>query len=373
MLIPEEAVAPNPTADFAEILVANTWECNLSCSYCFVAKNLPNARGGMMTPVVAGRVMDALDSGFPDVETVCVHLYGGEPLLNLHAIRAMLQKTVNYKERRFAFAITTNGTIVDPEVFELLKTGRFTVILSVDGPPEVHDGCRRTKGGGPSHSTVMDFLGNLRARTRCRVWGSAVVRSGWSLRQAEDYLSSLPVDAIKAQAIRVCESGPFALTTAERIEYQKHLAEIGDQVIRSLEAGTRPRDDRFSSRVLQLLMGISRKRYCDAGQSCFGITPDGTVLGCLLVNSPQNRLGHIDEDPASWRQRGKQWAEGWVHGSDCDNCAALFLCGGGCPAVNPICGDGECDIVRKNCEVARNIYEHFRSRPEVLLGLAGIF
>ena len=38
----------------------------------------------------------------------------------------------------------------------------------------------------------------------------------------------------------------------------------------------------------------------------------------------------------------------------------------------PVCGDDECDLIRKNCEVATMIFERFRSNPEALLALAGI-
>jgi len=35
----------------------------------------------------------------------------------------------------------------------------------------------------------------------------------------------------------------------------------------------------------------------------------------------------------------------------------------------PVCGADECDLIRKNCEVAIAIFEHFRSTPEALLGM----
>ncbi len=361
------------SAKYAEVLVANTWECNLSCSYCFVERQLLNTAGGHMTPALADRLVDALDLAFPDVETVCIHLYGGEPLVNLPAIQAMVQKASQKPEGRFAFAITTNGTITTPEVFELLEAGRFYVILSIDGPAPIHDECRRTQGSEPSHFMVMRFLKTLRRRTNCQVWGSAVVRSGWSLAEAEAYLSSLPVDAIKAQAIRACQGDSFALKPDERRNYLDDLAALGRMVIEDLEAKQRPRDDRFSSRVFQLLKGISRERYCESGLFSFGITPDGTVLGCLLLDSDENRIGRIDDDPSTWRRAGAVWTSSRSPGAECENCAAMPLCGGGCPAINPICGESECEIVRKNCEVAREIYEHFRDRPQALLGLAGIF
>lgn len=364
--------ACSETTSYAEVLVASTWECNLRCSYCFVGRRKLDAAGGHMTPAVAERLVDALDLGLADVETICIHLYGGEPLLNLPAIRTMVHVAARKPQGRFAFAITTNGTITTPDVFELLEAGRFWVILSIDGPPEIHDASRRSRDGQPTHARVMRFLKLLRGGTRCPVWGSSVVRSGWSLAEAEAYLRSVPVDAIKAQAIRGCEGSAFALTPQERRAYLDHLAAVGRLVIEDLEAGRRPRDGRFSSRVFQLLTGTCRERYCQAGLTAFGVTPDGTVLGCLLLDVRENRIGHIDDDPSAWRRAGAAWANSRAPARDCGDCTALPLCGGGCPAMNPICEEGECEIVHKNCEVAREIYERFQDRPEVLLALAGV-
>jgi sulfatase maturation enzyme AslB (radical SAM superfamily) len=44
-----------------------------------------------MSPELAVRVIEAIDEGLANVETVCIHFYGGEPLLNLPAMRAILE------------------------------------------------------------------------------------------------------------------------------------------------------------------------------------------------------------------------------------------------------------------------------------------
>jgi len=370
-LIPEpcgQTVEPN----YAEILVANTWHCNLNCSYCFVGHHLDHPDEAMR-PDLASRVVDALDQGLISVEQICIHFYGGEPLLNLAAMRAMVKRAGQKTPGRFSFALTTNGTHATPEVFELLQAGSFYVILSIDGPAPVHDACRRTKTGQPSHARVMDFLEKLKSRTDCQVWGSAVIRSGWRLAQASDYLQTLPVDAVKAQAIRVPDNSPLALSPLERRRYLEDLEAAGSRVIADLEAGRRPQDSRFSSRIFQLLTRTPRQRYCGAGISELGITPDGQVLSCLLLDAHKNRLGHIDEDPSIWIKAGIQWSRARNPAQACGDCFALPLCGGGCPAISPICGDSECEIVRKNCDIAHKIFRHFQDRPEALLGLAGIF
>lgn len=370
---------PNPVAllkgnkQRAEVLVATTWKCNLRCSYCFVRECGLSRNEESLSSGAAARLVDALDEGLPEVESICLHLYGGEPLLNLSAMEAMLNRAAQKPQGRFAFGITTNGTLISSTTLDLLRAGSFEVILSIDGPAPIHDECRRTREGAPSHARVLEFLAALRSETDCRIRGSAVVRSGWRLSQAVNYLLSLPVDVIKAQAIRSPAGSPYALSESERKVYLEDLELIGHYVIQELEGGRRPRDDRFSIRVLQLLAGMERHTFCGAGDTSFGITPAGEVLPCVLMEPEANLLGHIHDAPRTWRQAGRAWLRSHPQKDECTSCAAQPLCAGGCPALLPVCGPGECVFVRKNCEIAAAIHDHFRYSPEALLGLVGIF
>jgi uncharacterized protein len=371
-MVAAAAVLDNGELPNAEVLVATTWECNFRCSYCFVKEHSFTAPVQPMSEDTARRIVDALDQGLQHVESICIHLYGGEPLTNIRALRALVEQAEQKPAGRFNFAITTNGSLVSREILELLERGRFQVVLSIDGPPEIHDACRRTVGGQATHARVMAFLRALKASTGCRVRGSAVVRSGWALSDAEGYLRSLPVDVIKAQAVRVPADDPFALSEDERRRYFDDLEAIAETVIAELEDGRVPMDDRFSNRVLQLLAGRSRQSFCGAGRQTFGFTPDGTVLPCVLLDAPANRLGHVTDPTDGWITAGAEWAAARPSRAECHDCTAAPLCGGGCPAIIPVCGADECEIIRQNCSMARKIFEHFRSRPEDLLPLAGI-
>lgn len=325
-----------------------------------------------MSSSTAVQVIDALDEGLGDIDSISVHFYGGEPLIHMEAVAAMVKRAQEKRAGRFSFAVTTNGTCGSQEVIDLLGDAGFQIVLSVDGPPAIHDECRRTAAGAPTHETVMGFLNALRAQTDCWVRGSAVVRSGWRLSQAIEYLRTLPVDRIKAQAVRAPADSPYTLSVAERRTYLEDLETIGRRVIAELEAGEAPMDDRYSSRVLQLLMGKTRERFCGAGLTTFGISPDGHVLACALLDARNGALGHVDDNPATWVRAGVRWRESLQRSADCETCSSFPLCGGGCPAMVSVCGPDECEIIRKNCEVATEIYDYFRSTPEALLPLADI-
>lgn len=366
------ALHDDPSGSRAELLVATTWSCNLRCTYCFIENAIPVAPHLPMTPDVASRTVDALHRGLAGFEHICLHLYGGEPLSNLPALRAMVERASTYPAGRFGFAITTNGTLGSPEALSLLDAGKFQVVLSIDGPAEIHDEVRRTSTGESSHARVIGFLDALKEQTRCTVRGSAVVRSGWSLASASEYLSTLPVDTIKAQAVRSSPDAGHTLSDVEFAAYLDDLDAVGDRVIEEIEQGVMPLDDRFSARVLQLLANVERTSFCGAGHSMFGINPDGTIVPCVLMGAHAPRLGHIDEPFETWREAGRRWREETAPLPKCAECSELSLCGGGCPAVMPVCAESECDITRKNCSVARRIFRHFQDDPTKLLILGGI-
>ncbi|MEN6332598.1 MAG: SPASM domain-containing protein, partial [Smithella sp.] len=323
-----------------------------------------------MSVHAARHIVDVLDEEFSDVETVCLHFYGGEPFCNVPAMRAIVERALSKRENKFIFAVTTNGVSATPEVIDLLDNANFGVVVSIDGPPEIHDECRKDKAGKSTHARVIKFIHELREKTSCRVRGSAVVRSGWPLVRAVSYLKSLDVDTIKSQAVRTADVTAYSLNEDERAEYLADLEKLGVQIIEDIRQERLPRDDRFTSRVFQLLKNEPRQRFCGAGITMFGVTPDAQVLPCILLDAASNSLGLVND--RKFREKGRRWVENHPKEKKCAQCSALPLCGGGCPAMMPFCGDSECDIVRKNCDVARMIYQQFKNEPEKLLVLAGI-
>jgi radical SAM protein with 4Fe4S-binding SPASM domain len=98
---------------------------------------------------------------------------------------------------------------------------------------------------------------------------------------------------------------------------------------------------------------------------------DGTMLPCVLLAGKKGTdLGNIND--GVWVTTGLKWAQGHQPRDECKSCWALPLCGGGCPAMLSVCGDDECDLVRKNCELALGIFGNFLKKPQDLLVLAGV-
>jgi uncharacterized protein len=372
MNVVEEETDDYPTSR-VEIMVNASQKCNLTCRYCFVGAgkfDYGKKYRKMLQPKTARLLVESLPERLPWAKHFCIHFYGGEPLLNLDAIEEAVDAALP-KGKLFSFAVTTNGTVSSSKALSVLKKGRFNVILSIDGPAQIHDKLRRTKKDRPTHKKVLTFLEKAKAQNLF-VRGSSVIRNGWSLQEATKYLKTLPVDAIKAQAVRLPINNPLALDEKQRKKYFEELENVATQTVEQIRENKYPKDDRFSNRVLQILSRKRRGSFCGAGKWTFGMASDGTMLPCVLLAGKEDTvLGNIS-DNGEWVKEGLKWSFDHRPRTSCQECWALPLCGGGCPSMLSVCGDDECELVRKNCELALGIYGSFLDSREDLLVLAGI-
>lgn len=134
--------------------------CNLDCTYCFYLskEHLPQGPG-------SGRMNEATLETFVRqyIESVTIgdvvfSWQGGEPTLRgLDFYRKALafQKKYARPGQRIQNDFQTNGTLLDEEWAAFLKENRFLVGLSIDGPRELHDRYRVTKGGQPTFDKVI--------------------------------------------------------------------------------------------------------------------------------------------------------------------------------------------------------------------------
>ncbi|MCU0596281.1 MAG: anaerobic sulfatase maturase, partial [Desulfobacterota bacterium] len=134
--------------------------CNLGCRYCYYLKkqNLyPDEKSLRMPEHVLEEYIVQHIETCPD-PVIPFSWHGGEPtLLGLDYYRKIveLQRKHQPSHRRIINGIQTNGTLLDEDWCRFLAAERFGVGFSLDGPQELHDSHRVTKGGNPTHDLAM--------------------------------------------------------------------------------------------------------------------------------------------------------------------------------------------------------------------------
>jgi uncharacterized protein len=134
--------------------------CNLECHYCYYLKreNLyPKGESFRMPDdILEEYIIQHIDASPGSVVNFSWH--GGEPtILGLDYFRKIvaLQRKHQPPNRRIVNGIQTNGTLLDEDWCRFLAAEGFVVGLSLDGPQEMHDRYRVTKGQDPTYKQAM--------------------------------------------------------------------------------------------------------------------------------------------------------------------------------------------------------------------------
>lgn len=151
--------------ELSKLCLQVTQNCNLRCDYCVFSGSYTGRvhNNKRMSWDIAKKAIDylAAHSG-KSREEVWIGFYGGEPLLEMELIK----KCVTYsnkvlQNKKIIYNITTNGTLLTPDVIEFLISNHFIITISIDGPEKIHDINRRQINGNGSFRIIMKNLQNI--------------------------------------------------------------------------------------------------------------------------------------------------------------------------------------------------------------------
>lgn len=185
-----------------QVTLVVTEDCNLRCNYCIYGGSYEGSR------VHSPRQM-SLETARASVDYFAAHsdssepplalgFYGGEPLLRFDFIKEIVAYGRARLSHPVLFTVTTNGTLLNEARIRFLHQHDFSIVVSIDGPPEVHDRNRRFKNGGTgSSATVLRNLRRLKdfdpVYARTMVTANMVLTSPVDLIALDQFVSELGI------------------------------------------------------------------------------------------------------------------------------------------------------------------------------------
>lgn len=181
--------------------------CNLACRYCRVysRKSAP-----LMTTETAALIARRIVEEIPS-HGATLGFHGGEPMLNLKAVRAGVE-AANAAKARLAgtprdkpvrFMMQTNGTMLSAKTAAVLRSLKVQVGISIDGPPALHDAQRVFHNGrGTSHVLARGIKAATAAKAKLGYL--SVVHEPGKYVEVLDYL----VTGLGARSVRLNFSMP---------------------------------------------------------------------------------------------------------------------------------------------------------------------
>lgn len=150
-------------------------ECNLKCAYCYYLRkeSLFTSEHSRQMPddLLEKYIVERLQSSPGPVTNFEWH--GGEPtLLGLDFFRraVQLQRKHSPPGRQIINGLQTNGTLINEDWARFFADEKFSIGLSLDGPADLHDIYRRTRGDQPTHGKVVQAFELLqRHKVHCDI------------------------------------------------------------------------------------------------------------------------------------------------------------------------------------------------------------
>ena len=136
--------------------------CNIDCSYCYLSERQSRARMSLETLDLACRRVSENPHLAPRLD---VAWHGGEPLVvplpwYEEAVALMAARRPAWLQLTHCFQ--TNGLLLNEDWGRFFARTGAKVGLSIDGPADLHDACRRTRNGQGTHAKAMRAVRLLR-------------------------------------------------------------------------------------------------------------------------------------------------------------------------------------------------------------------
>jgi len=315
-----------------------TYNCNLSCSYCYQKSLGHDSKVPPMSPeFVDSLFSDYLPQLFPKVpKDFTFTLFGGEPLLpgNREAITRILAYTK--KHPSIKVSVATNATTLS-DMVDLIgpEKGKIqSVQVTLDGDELLHDRNRIPPSGKPTFGAMIGAirqLMQLRAHTVIRMH----IHPGRleSSRKLVDYLEK---EEILGHPLVGVYFAPISTFTSE--DNSPADLDIFRSAFQAVAAKTNrpPSSLDFIDNYLQMQeeRTLPKVRFCGLGTDIFYVVdPLGDIYHCYEeAGHKDRRIGTFSRGKVKFFALKEKYSRRHLlNVPECLRCSAALYCGGGCP------------------------------------------
>lgn len=354
-------VSEHPVTEYYHSFVKNnlgqltlqvTQGCNLKCEYCAYSGNYFNREhtNKSMSFETAKKAIDYFISHSRDSSHFSISFYGGEPLLEFELIKKCVAYADSRSEgRKVSYNFTTNGTLLTDEKYEFLVDHDFSILVSLDGPQEVHD--RHRVFAGSTIGSFQKMSENVKMLRRKhpnyfskKISFNMVLDPEYPLKEICDFtmndesfntsriLSTIISDVQTKEKLRYSDQ------FLEEYEYEKfkaYLWKVGrlgvldiPPLMRAHFTGVKETATYFEKTAQNELPDKGhRGGPCIPGVRKLFVDVDGNLFPCERVSesSEVSHIGHIDQGIDEEKALQLLNIE-WLTSDNCRNCWAYNMC-----------------------------------------------
>ena len=341
----EAAREPSQSAptDFPlQTLVINlTNQCNLSCQYCYEFGEdkvaTPDGKPKFMDFATARASVDFLLDQSAGRRNIHITFFGGETLMNFPLLRQVVEyanERAGAQGRVIDYSLTTNATLLTPQIIEFLSANRIGVTVSMDGPKEMHDQLRVFANGRGSYDIIEPRVRALIRGHRTRPIAARVtLTSGVTdvLKIYRHLKHDLGFHEVGFAPVTTSPNRLYAINERGMDGVLEQFQALAGEYLEYALRGELHGFSNVSDTLAELCQGVNKSHPCGAGLGLLGVGPSGDIAPChRFVDSDTHALGHISKG-VDQAKRADFLSRGHIDSKyDCHTCWARPLCAGGC-------------------------------------------
>ena len=336
-------------------LVTNN-SCNLCCDYCFANKGKYDKPNEFMTLDTSKKSIDFLVKSAIDNNNtkITIAFFGGEPLLNFSLIKKSVEYTECFKNINCNYMLTTNGTLLTPEIVSFLQYYRFDIMISIDGNEQLHNFYRRYKSGKGSYKDVVNGIGlfNKKLFLNARI---TINNNNPEIHLYIDNILELGFKRITfAVDYNISEKNFYLFVESLKKLIEKYYNDILLEKFYDIT--------NFSSVITTLALHQRKLTFCNAGISYITVSADGKYYRCpRFVGNKEFVLDTIDETNKV-KENIKKFKislknEPGERNTECRSCVYSFICGGMCYHHAVMKGKNEFENVPRECYQRKVLFD----------------
>lgn len=350
-----------------------TDKCNLKCIYCYEDSNGHT----FIDKKVITKTLEFLKENSYD-KKININLFGGEPLLSIDLIKFLLNESSRLGiKNRVNYSITTNGTIMNNEIFNILKENNISIALSLDGNKSQQNINRPFKNGSSSFEVIDKNIENYFKKLKEKiVVKSTITKNNKNLKDIYNQVEKYDFD-VSIINLAITNDENIKLSDLEFEDIVKISTLIAnDYVYKVINNIKCPAPSFITMWLTQMYPNLRRNSYCGINDNAIAIDTYGNIYACHRFVGMKNMiLGNIiSNDSLKLNDKREKYL---IQNENCENCWCKNICNGGCAHENYIFNNPKdfnfiCLLRQKWIEISLGVYaEICNSNPKALINIVG--
>jgi uncharacterized protein len=347
-------------------------DCNLRCTYCYAEGGAYGGAARLLDSETARAAARYLVDKSGDSKSLTLVLFGGEPLLNMPAVKAAVEEaetTAAAAGKKLLVSLTTNGTLLTAEAIDFFRNHRVVVSVSLDGPPDLHDANRPDAAGEGSYARILPKLRGLLENSTAAVAARVtLIPDQWTrCEEVFDHLMGLGF-----HEVGISPASPMSRNLLPDPEQEEALLQSFAAMARRFATAAREGRMLPFGNLLELLgrlhTGQTKAVACGAGYGYLAVDAIGEFYLChRMAGDKDFEVGSLKDgaDPEKIRSCLDHVTAG--KNTMCESCWARALCAGGCHYENHlrentlgIPAGSSCNFILRWLQIGIELYAELR-------------